>query len=253
MRRPGLRGVVAFSALGVLGAAAWLAMSARPDPADAGWRLREAMEREAALRFERQGLAPCPDWALDTDRALRHHLVRIGEHRAALAVLVAPAFDPMSLLVFERGAIRAYRYPDGMAFDGDVPPPPPPPAASSEPPRLEPAGERWPSVVPRPLAEWRLEGRDDDAVLAPLLRHARYASGRLPLVADGVSYLFATGDGACAMAISHRGDTPAARVMALLDTAATGEADAARLRELAAAIDTLDARSLEPPEGGPPR
>jgi hypothetical protein len=249
------RGVFAFAALGVLGVAAWLAVAARPDPADAGWRLREALEQEAALRFARQGLAPCPDWALDTDRALRDHLVRIGEHRSALAVLVAPAFDPLSLLVFERGAVRLYRYPEGMGFDGAVPPPPPPAEPVDRTARQDARAEgQWPSVTPRRLAEWRLDGRDDDAVLAPLLRHARYASGRLPMVADGVSYHFAAGDGACAMARSSRGDTPVARILALLEAASTGEASVERLRELAAAVDALDARPLarSAPEAAPP-
>lgn len=247
MPRPGGRGVLAFAALGVLGIAAWLAASARPDPADAGWRLREALEQEAALRFARQGLAPCPDWALDTDRELRAHLARIGEHRASLAVLVAPAFDPLSLLVFERGAVRLYRYPAEPRFDGGVPPPPAPSAGAGAgvdvPPR-----PRWSSLTPVRAAEWRFEGRDDDAVLAPLARHARYASGRMTHGADGTTYVFAGREQECAMTWSSRGDTPASRVRTLLDEAAAGEADAERLRVLAAAIDALDASPLALPE-----
>jgi hypothetical protein len=97
-------------------------------------------------------------------------------------------------------------------------------------------------------AEWRFEGRDDDAVLAPLARHVRYASGRMAHGADGTTYLFAGREQECAMTWSPRGDTPASRIRTLLDEAAAGEADAERLRVLAAAIDALDAAPLAVPE-----
>lgn len=239
-----LRRILLLAVLGTLGPAVWLALAARPDPADAGWRVREALEQEAALRFARRGLAPCPDWALDTDRELRAHLAAIGEGRASLAVLVSPAFEPLSLLVFERGALRLYRYPAEPRFDGGVPPPPPPGvgAVVDDPPR-----PRWSSLTPVRAAEWRFEGRDDDAVLAPLARHVRYASGRMPRGADGTTYVFAGREQECAMTWSPRGDTPAARIRALLDEAAEGAADAERLRVLAAAIDALDAAPLTGP------